>query len=250
MKKNNKKALIVVAMVLMVALVAGMGAMTYSRYVSSYDVPAQTATAAQWGFVVTANANNLFSDAYAVDSSTYAEVVEYANGVAIKASAANNQIVAPGSTGSMTIAVNGKAEVLASLAFDIKSGYTDIHYGDYYPVKWTLKNGAEVIVENKKLSDVVTALQANNDTYNPGTTIALNYTLSWAWDFETGTTDAEKAANNIKDTIIGMLAAGKTEAEIKAVVGEGNYNSALGKSHTISFDMSVLVQQVQTIPTP
>ena len=51
-KKNrkNRKPLIVVAMLLMVALVVGLGAMTYSRYVSSFNSGTQQATAAKWGF--------------------------------------------------------------------------------------------------------------------------------------------------------------------------------------------------------
>ena len=59
-KTKNKKLFMVVAIVLMLGLVAGMGAMTYSRYATKYDAPPQSATAAKWGFVVTANAENLF----------------------------------------------------------------------------------------------------------------------------------------------------------------------------------------------
>ena len=69
MNETKKKSLVIIAMVLMVALVVGMGAMTYSRYVSTTDVPAQNATAAKWGFVVTANTSGLFGDAYSFDTS-------------------------------------------------------------------------------------------------------------------------------------------------------------------------------------
>ena len=56
----TKKHLTIVAVVLMVALVVGMGAMTYARYISSYDSGEQIATAAKWGFVVNADTTNLF----------------------------------------------------------------------------------------------------------------------------------------------------------------------------------------------
>ena len=48
--RKNKKMLVAVAMILMIALVAGMGAMTYSKYITSGTTGEQTATAAKWGF--------------------------------------------------------------------------------------------------------------------------------------------------------------------------------------------------------
>ena len=53
-KTKNKKLFMVVAVVLMVALVAAMGTITYSRYVSSSDLGSQQATAAKWGLNVQA----------------------------------------------------------------------------------------------------------------------------------------------------------------------------------------------------
>ena len=89
MKKfmKNKKLLTILAMVLMVSLVVGMGAMTYAKYVSNYDGGSGTATAAKWGFVVTANTDNLFGTQYkSDDSDTYATVTETGD-VVVKAEA-------------------------------------------------------------------------------------------------------------------------------------------------------------------
>ena len=59
-RNNKRKPLLVVALVLMVALVLGMGAMTYSRYISTAEMDdgKTTATVAKWGYVVTINADN------------------------------------------------------------------------------------------------------------------------------------------------------------------------------------------------
>ena len=67
---KNKKFLVIIATVLMACLVVGMGAMTYSRYISTTELPAQSATAAKWGYVITADASNLFGSDYKVAEGT------------------------------------------------------------------------------------------------------------------------------------------------------------------------------------
>ena len=94
--KKNKKLLAIIAVVLMIGLVAGMGAMTYARYISTVTTAPNQATAAKWGFVVNVDASNLFSTDYVKDGN-YSKPTTTGHGVAIKAA---NQSLAPGSTGS------------------------------------------------------------------------------------------------------------------------------------------------------
>ena len=54
MKKRS--LFIVVAMVLLLAVVLGMGGTTFAKYITSKDVPVESATVAKWGYVITANA--------------------------------------------------------------------------------------------------------------------------------------------------------------------------------------------------
>ena len=62
---RNKKFLTVMAMVLMVAMVVGMGTMTYARYVTSASMTnPESATAAKWGYVLSINSENLFGKQY------------------------------------------------------------------------------------------------------------------------------------------------------------------------------------------
>ena len=256
-KTKNKKLFMVVAVVLMLGLVAGMGAMTYSRYATKYDAPTQTATAAKWGFVVTANAENLFGTDYVKGAGNYAEVTTAGNGVAIKKTTSAGNIIAPGSTGSMSFQVDGQAEVAAKVVITC-SLTSDITVDSYAPIKWTLtKDGTPVTgCEDVTLATINTYLtnEANAEYIAPGATFASSYVISWEWDLETGADAAAKAENNVRDTAIGFKANGKVYNDVKdlyvgtslfsTVVNEAAYNSI---STTLTISASISVEQVQTV---
>ena len=237
--KKFRKPLVIVAMVLMVALVCGMGAMTYSKYISSAEQNDVTATAAQWGIVITANADDLFATDYSDDNAdTYATKV--ANGVAVNA-AASGDIVAPGTTGSMTISVDGVTEVRARLVIDLNFE-SHIYYESYYPIEWALTKTAPTESDWKpyqNISDVGIDIEA-------GTTVNEDYIFSWRWKFE--------SSHDKEDTIIGAYAAGKTDLEsINDVLGPSRAlatfdNTKIGS--TLMFDLTVTVEQIQTETTP
>lgn len=242
-KTKNKKLFMVVAVVLMVALVAAMGTITYSRYVMSSEEEVSQATAAKWGFALSANTENFFGKEYKLDGGS-AKPVAVGSGVAV---VAENIVVAPGTSGSMTITISGKSEVRAQFTLGIKAGYTEISAttgGDTYkPVKWTLvKNDGtpSTLVDGKDFSEVVTAIATAN-TIEANTTCSTTYTLSWAWALETGADAAEKAANNKHDTAIGMYA---KEANLT------NVNAAIGNTYTainpsFSFTLTASIEQIQ-----
>lgn len=277
--KKFRKPLVIVAMVLMVALVVGMGAMTYSRYISTTDVPEQTATAAQWGFVVTANTSELFGDAYNYDTGVSKINPNYgASGLNIKANAENKLIVAPGATGSMSITIDGKAEVLAKLGIKLqKAGsdplevtssttedqinayISDIAFDTYAPIKWTLKNGASTLVEDGTLAAAIKAIGQNAGTIEPNTTKEDAYELSWEWTF---TVDG---ATDTKDTIIGLVsswraldASAQTATPINTYVNRGlgledgdetyTVETLNAISTAISFNLIITVEQIQATP--
>ena len=256
-KTKSKKILMVAAIVLMLGLVAGMGAMTYSRYATRYDAPTQTATAAKWGFVVTANAENLFGTDYVKGAGNYAEVTTAGNGVAIKKTTSAGNIIAPGSTGSMSFQVEGQAEVAAKVVISC-SLTSDITVDSYAPIKWTLTKGGTPVAgcENVTLATINTYLnnEANAEYIAPGASFTSSYVISWKWDLETGADAAAIAANNVRDTAIGFKANGKEYNDVKglyvgtslfsAVVNEAAYNSI---STTLSISASISVEQVQTV---
>ena len=64
-KKNlKKKILMVTGLALLLGLVGYTGGTTYAKYVTTADTVSQTATVAKWGYTMSANAADLFGDAY------------------------------------------------------------------------------------------------------------------------------------------------------------------------------------------
>ena len=262
MKKSQKrqKRLVLVAMILMIGLVAGMGAMTYSRYISTTTLPSQEATAAKWGYVITTNVQSLFADTYKKDGSNAIAKVDGSGNVVVKGDS-NAIVVAPGTTGSMIITIQGQAEVMAKLTFKLEN-LVDIEYDGYHPVKWTLKKGEDPVAgcNGVSLSELQTGINAFNASVSnaaiaPNTSVAGTYTLSWEWAFETAGTPEQIAEINAKDSLIGYSAAGvewATIANVKCATG-ATYATFTGDSGTkydnisfnISFDLSITLEQIQ-----
>ena len=258
---KSKKAMMIAAMVLMVALVVGMGSMTYSRYVSSSEMetPA-TATVAQWGYVVNVNSTNIFGTAYedGVVNETYTETDSDKFDVKTTAS---TDVIAPGTSGSMTITISGYAEVLAQLAIDVKDTAKDVVlvYKEtaggaektYNPIKWTLteKVGtaeATNVVTDETLANLATALEAKGKTIEANTNVAETvYTLSWSWVLDDDDNAATTSANDKLDTALGMLANGKDATEIEDATGIIVVTGADKTNTTLTVDISASVVQVQ-----
>lgn len=256
-KQKQKKILVVAAIALMIALVSGMGAMTYARYISTAKVDPQQATAAKWGFVITADTSELFSTDYTLVSGQYATPTTLNNGVAVKASTSAD-VVAPGTSGSMTISVSGVSEVLAKLTLKVDDGSKDIKLDTHKPIKWTLNkkvgDSAAANVDgavNVDFATFIAKLAAESAVIPAGTEKVVTYTISWVWEFDVD------SATNIKDTIIGFKSAGVAYAALSTTydmngaaysthISEANYNSADYISTTLSFSMSITVEQIQT----
>lgn len=258
---KKKKFLTLVATGLMACLVAAMGGMTYSKYITNTKTGDQQATAAKWGFVMTANTENLFGKMYnnanketgkpATDGKPATIVQATAEGISVEASS-DKFIVAPGTKGSMTIAISGTAEVRAQLTLTASGTpdeicLTDYGTGDavnvnYYPIVWTLTNGTEPVGTPGKLKDVLDALADTSQIIEANSTYEKNYTLSWEWPLETN------ATNNIYDTIIGYKSSGEDWDAISKYVGnltKEQYVSTTNIITGISFNIDVTIAQIQ-----
>lgn len=241
--KFTKKHLIIVSVVLMVALVVGMGAMTYSKYISSYTSGSQTATAAKWGFVVTAETTNLFPTDYTLgDGATHATKAD--NGVAVNASSAT---LAPGTTGYVSIAVNGTAEVKAVLTVALNVTSQVGYNNTYLPIKWALTQSPTTPTEWKSYAEVDADVRSLSAEIDAGESVTGSYYIHWCWDFETGANADEKAANNRHDTIIGAKSAyGNNVTEVNKVIGEAITAEELGKyNNVLTFSLTATIEQVQ-----
>ncbi len=228
-KKNGKKGLVVGAMALMVALVGAMGATTYAKYASNFEVPGNTATVAKWGFVLKSDVAKLFGEEYGNAANGVASVVGTDEGVNVVARSAS---VAPGTTGFMTFYLDGTAEVPASLDFDVNVT-KEIKYVDgsttYSPIKWTMtkKVGdaeATNVWEGTKTTSELHEFNFDAEAIDAGVSVANTvYTLTWTWAFE---------GNDAYDTLLAQNAA-------NAAAQTENM------SYTLEFSVSANVVQVQ-----
>jgi hypothetical protein len=235
---NKKKLSMMAATVLMAGLVAGMGTMTYAKYITETSTT-QQATAAQWGFVVTANTSKLFGDAYENKAVTTNRDAE---GVNVKAATAGNYIVAPGTSGSMSISIQGTAEVDAQLQVTADTTTAkDIGItGKYYPIVWTLTEGATS--KSGTLTEVLGELVNISTKIEANTSYQGNFTLSWEWPMET-TTGEGVTTNNIYDTLIGYKSAGKAWTEISSYIDatyQTTYENNINKGIEFALDIAIV----------
>ena len=214
----------------LLALVLGMGGQTYAKYYTDSAAPAQTATVAKWGFVANANATGFLP----ATGDAQAEAVIQNGDVVVRAD--GTEVVSPGNSGSMTFGVTGTAEVSATISYVATGSEICLtktaDSSKYYPLVWTLKNGADVVDVNGastdpyRLADILSYLSSASATrtLNANTTSTDAYTLSWEWPFSIDEDTDEK------DTLLGQIAHSGT------VTG---YTADL----TMSFGVTVKVEQ-------
>ena len=242
--------MIIVALLLLLVAVIGFGGYTLSKFVSEKSQPG-TAQVAKWGFNLEADATKLFGEDYKFDTAENNSIVAAADaeGLTVSASTATNaNLVAPGTTGSMTFKVTGTSEVKAALSFsfedvdnmkDIVLNYTegeDTTVKNYRPVVWTFKKGDELIATGT-LAEIAAALgnEDNKLVIEANENVeSIVYTLSWSWAFE----DATNADSDALDTLLGMY------ANDKNVTANGDFAVAADTSTEISFTLKMSVVQL------
>ena len=264
-KKDNRKSVFVIALLLLLVAVIGFGGYTLSKYVTKKS-ESGSASVAKWGYTIEANAGKLFGTKYTFDNKN--SVVTDSNAkLTVAASDAKTNKVAPGTTGSMTFSVKGTAEVLPQLSIsmtdvqDVKLVYKKGTGAEteYAPVKWTLKKNNTVVIVKLNESDAdVTALSgvslaaiqkglATVSTITPNaTTIDDTYTISWVWEFENkteGATSEQKEETDSLDTLLGMVANAGTHTE---AVKNGDYTEVVDKTNTtVAFKLDISIVQLQ-----
>lgn len=244
-KNSNKKSVFVIALLLLLVAVIGFGGYTMSKYISS-KTDNGTASVAKWGFEVTAKGDKLFGKEYRYDTAKNASVIKDDTGATLTVQAATgntSNLVAPGTTGSMTFSITGTAEVKSQIAVSLTGNDVVLKYttatvtdGEYAPVKWTLKkkdvttpllNGGTFAQLTTELAKLNATVEANATYANAG-----EYTIEWAWAYESG--------NDALDTFLGTI------ANTPATTTDGTYTKVEEGTHTaISFNLSVSVTQVK-----
>ncbi len=222
-KKGKKIAL--VAVFVMLIFVFAFGGYSFAKYTTK-GTGTDSASVAAWGIKVTANNTGNFKTQYASDDGT------------LQVSASDNtKVVAPGTSGSMTLAISGSAEVAVGVKMEF-SVTEDIFakYGteEYHPLKFKLSvTGEDEARAEGSLDEIKNYVTGLGPGYNIGTYgVSYNfddapvvYTLSWEWAFFT---DAD---TDILDTAI---AANDTTAEVdEGAVSEINQEVAFTWALTV-----------------
>ena len=221
-RKNNRKTAVIV--MLLIALIALMcfGGYTFSKYVTS-GKGTGTAQVAKWGYTASVDTTKLFGETYKLASTSVSTVDGTGAHINVQADTAGSNLVAPGTAGSMTFTVGGKAEVRALISTGLHptndvvlkiKKTADTAYTEYRPVKWTLKKDGTTVAENVTLETIhgVIATEASiNKEIAPNEELtSTTYELSWAWVFENnGETVLDLSIDQV-DTILGQMAAGVT----------------------------------------
>lgn len=239
-KRSNLKSFIIIGLLLLLVAVIGFGGYTLSKYLTS-DKAEGSASVAKWGFTIDADAKNLFGSEYKWDG-TNSVISAEDKTITVKAATTNQQnVVAPGTTGSMSITISGTSEVRAKMTMaltgnDIELNYTkDETTGTIYaPIVWTLNDGDKNLVENVTFAKLEEAIKNVSETYEVNTTVNKTYTISWKWAFHVDND------TDVLDTTLGMIANGSTGAEINGVTVDTSKTVT-----TINFNLTVTVEQIQ-----
>ena len=246
-KKDNRKSIFVIGLLLLLVAVIGFGGYTLSKYVTKKNASGK-ASVAKWGFTVSADATNLLGKEYKYNGAN--STVNGDQGITVKAKTSEGNIVAPGTTGSMTFEIGGTAEVKAKIEVKMnvtsdivlkyKTKTPEATLVEYYPVKWALKKTVNAttttVAEDKTLAELKTELDKLNATVEAGAEYAnaATYTIEWAWDFDAngvGTNDA-------LDTFLGKIA---NDADAT----DDTYTKQDGTSTTFEFTLDISVTQVK-----
>ncbi len=242
-KKDNRKSILVIGLLLLLVAVIGFGGYTLSKYVTKKSAQDNNAQVAKWGFTVTADDSKAFSDKYA--NGTVSTETD-ASKLTVKAT---TKTVAPGTQGSLTFTIAGSAEVRAKVAVNVADGYTDVVLNytvgedttveTYNPLKWTLKKD-NVVVEgckNLTFAKLVEKLNGMTETLNPGDETSLKgvYVIEWVWNYEVD------EATNALDTLLAIYSNNNT------ITANGDYKVAANTSVNLSFNLSISIEQVNTV---
>ena len=223
-KKNwtLRAAVLMLALVLITSCFVGG---TFAKYVTSGS-GTDSARVAKFGVTVTAN-GTMFAKEYATDDQTVV-------GTIAKSVISTDKVVAPGteSNGDFVAAtVTGTPEVAVRVSYKLDTATLQLENwkdGDgkfYCPLVFKVKtpdgntviSGMEFQTAEAMKAALVNAVAAYTKDYAPGTDLsgkaADTLAISWEWPFETGT-DADKPANNIRDTFLGDEAAAGRAATV------------------------------------
>lgn len=195
----KKKTMVLGGLIAAVAITGYSVSGTYAKYVSSVEAT-DTARVAIWNLNELTEIN-LFSSSYKKPNATATSLYD-------------DNIIAPGTSGSYTFKIEGSFEPNVAISAQIieEDSHSIEHKlsttgKKYDPIVYKLKdeNGNSLTSNNKGAEDgwtnyagLVTAINKNNKINAAGT-----YTLEWKWEFEAGANEPLTNQTDDKDTVLG-----------------------------------------------
>ena len=223
MKKNRMMRLasgLLVAVLLTTCAISG----TFAKYTTAGNT-SDSARVAEFGVVVNATADNIFDTKYSDEDANY-------SGMAVDAG--TDDVVAPGTTkanltdlkltGTPEVAV--RVEYTATLTLE---NWEDVDGNEYCPLIFTVESNEFKIggkdLENNNITTIAglkaaveAAVAKCSKDYEPNTNLELTAsetdapTVTWSWPYYTSND------NDVKDTYLGDVAAGKYPGKDAATV--------------------------------
>lgn len=248
--KSNKRV-VVIAIALILIFVLAFGGYTFAKYLSEKQVTAN-ATVAKWGLTINVDSTNVFGSNYTVSDGAMATVVAE-GGVAVKAA---SEVVAPGTTGSLTFSVTGTADVMAAIRIEagaIEEVLLDATAGaeiTYSPIKYKVAYGtsAEAVSESgygtyNTLTEAIEAINGKKYVVAAGTTAEHYFKITWEWAFDNPTTVAGSVTGNDCDTVLGILAQSGITESVTHNGQEYTIDTENTKTNFV-IDFTVVVEQI------
>ena len=179
-RENNRKIYVVLLVLLFAVTSAFIG--TLAKYATSDTVTDDT-VAAKFGLNIP-DSIDLFSDSY--DN--------------VDADVTGKKIIAPGTSGQSSFVVTGTSEVAYRVSANVSVVYSE-EWNGYEPLLFSL-NGDDWYDLADFQQRLSTALES--EVMEPNEAYTSTHTIHWEWPFYVS------AENDIKDTAMGVLAAGET----------------------------------------
>lgn len=230
LNKKQKRTATIASMAALLAVVLGMGGQTFAKYIETTGVQAQNAVVAKWGVVAKVSGDG--TDGKSAFSKTYDGTV-----------VSTTEVVAPGTTGSLTFTITGQPEVATSINFEMAVTSEISLNGSYYPIQWTLDpttaSGDEVNF-NANCDESMSALDGIKDSFNDlsttktaGTNLETTVVLSWKWVFNN--------SHDTEDTQLGDYAQDKSLSESDWLAKYGYAKPTANDA--LSFTVNLTIEQ-------
>lgn len=242
LNKKQKRTATIASMAALLAVVLGMGGQTFAKYITTNTVDATSAVVAKWGVVIR---NSIENEIVGVTQAPVFQKSYGTTGSEVIKSTSEQNVVAPGASGSLTIEVTGQPEVSSALTF-VLNDFKDISLSatgqtTYYPITWSF-NGSEIARESTKT--MATLIQEKLDSveasFVAGVSINKKFTLSWEWKW------VDDATANRFDTLCGNAAeTGSYTEDVNKTPADSTDDILWSLEKTVGFSVTTEVAQTK-----